>query len=264
LRQLVELALAKEPAARPTAQQLLDALLSGELPAAPPPRPRRRLLAAALAVVTAGAATGIWLGMDHDSEPVITPPVPPAPSAPALLTIADPLTEPGRWRTEITDTYRCEPGEDGLAISADWSPAGDATCPGPATVFAGDQSIKVTVADLSDDACATVWFRFDGKAGYQLIVCRDTVAVAMYEPSGAASTIGEKQLTLDYSARHQFRVEVAGEIATVRADGDKVLTAVVDNPALSRGRVALGLAQTDEHDAGFVRFSGIEIRGRRG
>ncbi|MFI5934150.1 serine/threonine-protein kinase [Actinoplanes sp. NPDC051494] len=135
----------------------------------------------------------------------------------------------------------------------------DVTCPGPATTFAGDQSVAVTLEDMSEDACALVSFRRIRDARYEFIVCADNVAAAVYAPSGAVSTLSGAAMTVDHAARHQLRIDVVAEIATFRIDDTKVLTAVVDDPGLTEGAVALGMTQLGE-GAGSVRFSRFEAR----
>ncbi|AGL19104.1 serine/threonine-protein kinase [Actinoplanes sp. N902-109] len=264
LRGLVARALVKDPAARPGAQQLLDALLNAGpaalTAAATAPTRRRgpgRWLAAGVGAAALAVGVPVVLAAGHDPDAPVTPPAAATPPRPPAA-IVDALTKPGQWRTKLTGTYSCEPGEDGLAVVSDSTDS--VYCPGPATTFTGDQTLKVNVAELSDDACALVRFRGTGKAGYELILCTDQVAIGKAEPSGDETTVGSAEHDLADGTRHQVALSIAGEIATVRLDGDKVLTAVLDDPRLTRGSVALGLVQTQEGDRGFVRFSGIDTR----
>ncbi|SNY33539.1 serine/threonine-protein kinase [Paractinoplanes atraurantiacus] len=269
LRAVVGRALAKDPADRPSAQDVLDALLTGRpgfTPPLLPPRrraPHRRKVAgavAAAAVVAAGAlVVALNTGDDSGATTITSASAPASASTPAEVRIVDTLTRAGQWRDKRTGDYSCELGPDGLAVVSGTTDDG-VTCPGPATVFAGDQSIKVHYDELSDDACALVGFRHTGRARYELTACADEIAVAAYHPSGDVNTISSAPLKGDYAARHQLVIDIVGEIATVRLDGEKLLTAVLDDPALAEGATTLGLAQLADGDEGFVRFSNIDIR----
>ncbi|WP_239169489.1 serine/threonine-protein kinase [Paractinoplanes deccanensis] len=280
LREVVGRALAKDPAGRPSAQDVLDALITGRpgatpphlpprlpaRPAAPAPARRRALVgliaagAVAAGVVAAGALVPALTAGDGSEA---TPPPSGNPATPAEVHIADSLTSAGQWRDTRTGDYSCELGQDGLAVVT--GPGNDGvTCPGPATVLAGNQSIKVHYDELSDDACALVRFRHTGRAGYELTACADEIAVAAYPPSGDVHTISSAQLNDKHAARRRLVIDIADDIATVRLDGEKLLTAVLDDPALAKGMTTLGLVQLADGDDGFVRFSDVDIRATRG
>jgi serine/threonine protein kinase len=279
LREVVEQALTKGPAARPSAQDVLDALLTGRPGVAPPSLPprlpahpvrpaparRRALLGLIAAGAVAAGALGVALNAGDDSgagTPLDARPSSGNPSPPAGTRIVDSLTRAGQWRDKRTGTYSCEFGPDGLAVVTE--PGNDGiTCPGPATVFTGNQSIRIHYDELSDDACALIGFRHTGRGRYELTACADEIAVAVYPPSGDVHTISSAPLKVAYAARHQLDIDIVDDIATVRLDGGKLLTAVLDDPALTQGTTTLGLIQLADGDDGFVRFSNIDIRSTR-
>jgi eukaryotic-like serine/threonine-protein kinase len=111
LREVVGRALAKDPADRPTARELLDLLLDDRAPA-PPPRVRRRVLpAAVLLVIAAMIVTGLVVRAQRDAPEQAQPltnasgsvaAVPrPAPSATSRRTTPPP-TSPVRATTSRT------------------------------------------------------------------------------------------------------------------------------------------------------------------
>ncbi|MEU8819647.1 serine/threonine-protein kinase [Actinoplanes sp. NPDC048796] len=308
LHEVVGRALTKNPAERPSAQDLLDALLTGRPGVTPPPLPPRRpgvtapplpprgsgptpslgsphltagsaapaparrravhrLSVAGAAVAAVAVAAGALVvaltgGDGSEAAPPAARPSSGTPSTPAEVRVVDTLTRAGQWRDKRTGEYSCELGQDGLAVVT--GPGNDGvTCPGPATVFAGNQSIKVHYDELSDDACALIGFRRTGPARYELTACADEIAVAAYPPSGDVRTISSAPLRAGYAARHQLVIDIVDEIATVRLDGEKLLTAVLDDPALTKGTTTLGLVQLADGDDGFVRFSNIDIRSAR-
>ncbi|GAA2528994.1 serine/threonine-protein kinase [Winogradskya humida] len=264
LRDLVGRALHKDPALRPTAQELLDMLLAGDAPQATavvaPVKPRfSRVRVAAVAATTLALALGVFLGMRPGQDNVVVAAVPSPSPSPSVISVADPLARPGKWKQTFADDHSCDFDEDGLLIVAEEHNTEDITCPGPTTAFPGDHAIRVTLESLSEDACAFVWFRYDGRSGYQLSICNDSITAAKYEPNGDGSTVSSTDLKMDYTARHLLGIDVAGRVATFFFDDEKVLTAVIDDPALTGGRVGLGMIQTTE-DGGAVRFSHFEAR----
>jgi eukaryotic-like serine/threonine-protein kinase len=277
LRDLVERALAKQPSERPTAQELLDLLLTAGPEAAAlsprprtepiidPPTPKRgRLRLAVVAATAVAVAAGALLGMRADREVDASTGVVAAASSPALVasSIVDPLTKPGKWSEKRTEKYSCEFDEDGFLIASETSD--NVICPGSSTSFTGDLSVRVNFQDLTRDACALVRFRFQGKAGYELSVCRSTVSFTLYPVVGETRTLSYKDVAVDLASRHQIRIDVADDIATCRLDGKAVLTAVVSDPGLTRGILGLGLVQSEDGTEGSVRFLNLQASDERG
>ncbi|MFI5931985.1 serine/threonine protein kinase [Actinoplanes sp. NPDC051494] len=292
LRDLVARTLAKDPAQRPTAQELLDTLLaagpdattagSARRPAPPvsrpappasraaPPerraRPRRRVARIAGAVVAAGLlAVAVPLGIDAagnapESVDAVSSPlgVVPASTDPALDTSwVDPLTADGNWEKVSTRAYSCTPGSRGLTIAGSQDYDGF-TCAGPRKVFSGDHSVAVELDDLSPQACAQIRFRRSGSAGYKLEICRDGSHLEVTDPDGNAQPISRTEVRLTFPARHRIVIDIVDEVAAVRIDGDKVLATVIDS-RMAKGWVELGMSNSAANDEGRALFADLAI-----
>ncbi|GAA2552117.1 hypothetical protein GCM10010435_22930 [Winogradskya consettensis] len=299
LRHLVDRSLAKDPTARPTAQELLDALLragagapapalqrDAALPRAaalpdnsalprvsalppgpvpPDPEPRRPRRGRRVAVATAvaaviAAAVGVPLGLRSALHEGPTLAASAQPSPSPSDPGVDLFAKPSDWKAVKAKKYSCSLGDDGLKVVSDYNFDG-VTCPGPAAV-ARDQTITVDVREMSTDAAAMIWFHRVGKAGYRVEVDRDGVWLLIANLDGSGASIGGAEYTVKPSAGYRVTIEIADDVATVRIDGTKVYASVVGAPGLEKGTVALGLAaRSDTAPADHVLYSHAEVRG---
>ncbi len=195
LRELVELALAKDPVARPSARELLDLLLAGDprparapLRASRPPASglRRVGVAAALLLGGAGTALGIQGGDGSAAAPAsvsasrvaATPARVPAEPTGGTPVISDPLSRSGQWiytdiqgdhaTCTVTDTLRATRGSRGVLL-----------CIGPEMHISGEHSVAVDTTLESPGSCAAIWFFWTGgRGGYVLRTCAAAVTLA--------------------------------------------------------------------------------------
>jgi hypothetical protein len=269
LHDLVERALAKDPAARPTAHELLDLLLSADtaelarrpelrqaaeaVRARPRRRRRRRLsfLLAAGALAAALGALAIPLLVRGDGAKTLKPS-----STVRGPTVIDRLDRPGQWaavrgRCVFVGALVVSPGEDGSY-----------RCPGPADTFAGDQSIAVDVALGGVGACAQIWFRAVRQAGYLLSACPARLALEV-DSGGGVRTLSAAAATLYPPAgRHRIVIDIRADQASVTVDGKPAVTAPVSDPALAAGQVAFGATVTGAGGFEQASFANAEIRSR--
>ncbi|WP_083972684.1 serine/threonine-protein kinase [Actinoplanes awajinensis] len=265
---IVGRALDKDPAQRPTAQDLLLELTAGPGRDTPIPadvhraaeaarglrRPRGRWQLAAAAVVLL-AAGGAWAGAQL---PRSTPSAAAEPSASPVIALPavrqsakelfDPLTADGLWSASGDAANGCTPA-DGLIVRA----TAFTQCEyGPRQVFEGDTHITVR-AEMSVRSCVMIWFRLsaDGDNGYYASVCADDVAV-LFLNDGALDYSDErnvvagsmKMLKIEDNGPHVIGVDVVKSTAKVSVDGKTVLTS-----DLSRGKAAGA-----RHKSGQVTF----------
>lgn len=266
---IVERALAKEPAQRPTARELLLELTAGTDPDATVPvdvrlaaeaargfrtrRDRRRLAGIAAAVVVGLAIGGAWAGAKLASRssaaPALGAPAPGASSSASSSAstpptarqsakeIFDPLTDP---TTSLWSSYEDTGGtcsfDDGLVVKTkDFLQCGY----GPTQVFKGDTHIAVE-ARMSLRACTLIWFRLsdDGDNGYFASVCADSVGVEFLDDGSLdyadSRDVGEGTLTrlkIEENGPHLIKVDVVKSVAKISIDGKTIVTS-----DLSRGK----------------------------
>ncbi|WP_033343055.1 serine/threonine-protein kinase [Catenuloplanes japonicus] len=276
LRGLVERALAKDPADRPAARELVDLLLhpqpaTGEQgaptvvmndePAAPV---RRRswpaLLAGLLVLVLGTTAAGLLLRPD---APGATPPAAiPSPSVQTIL--QDPLTAPGLWQNVDS------PGKNGRCVVKDRLTAERQTpglyqCAGPRQEITGDFAVEVTLSLLARGSCAVAWFHWSETThtGHSLRVCQLALSVAHGEPEGR-TLIGSLDLTQPIGLGEEVRIvmTVRGHVVEVSRDGQVIGEVRLPDGGPDRGQFLLGITTTDAAKAPpyTVTFSGLDVR----
>ncbi|GAA1657722.1 serine/threonine-protein kinase [Actinoplanes couchii] len=277
LRAIVERTLAKNPAARPTAPELLDMLLASD--SAPPtrpvvlpaPSPRRsgqhrkdrpgfpRLAAAVGAGVltvalAAGTAIAMWPSPDKN-------PLPPAPSAPPpepVMVINDPLIGPSLWAETTNSQSSCTFDGEFLIIKGRHG----IMCTGPRKEFTGDQKTLISVESVVGELCARIYFRYHhtGEGSYVLEVCRNNLALASTTPNAPWTVLNEGRSVNLGAKSHRFSIEIEDEFAGVYMDGlrDPVLTAPLEEPALTSGTVEIAAGGHSSENS-TIKLYGIEV-----
>nr|WP_296069325.1 serine/threonine-protein kinase [uncultured Actinoplanes sp.] len=289
---VVALALAKDPVERPTAQQLLDLLLTRGPGAAgsppmlpdvrraaeaarhvpdrdPPPRRGRRRLAALTAGLTVMAAlTGplishlIHAGAGAPSAAIVASrpaPTAPSPAADPVVhgpTVVDSLDLDGQWSNEEATTGSCR-HDGGLVVTT----TSEVRCIyGPEEVFPSRQTISV-LAQLATHSCAAIYFRIASDGAYRIAVCPDKVTLAVHDGEDGASTLTTvARPTATGTAAHGITVSADESQATVTVDEELVLRGPLDRPALVSGMVTFGALKEGGGRGARVRFNQANLR----
>ncbi|MDR7277498.1 serine/threonine protein kinase [Catenuloplanes atrovinosus] len=282
LREIVARTLAKDPADRPTAPELLELLLDTgshsvpDLTARPEVqraahavrargrrgRRHRRLGAAVLAGVAAAAvlgAAGAWAFQDRDAPVAAPPGLTPVVTEPPLLgngpVIIDPLDRPGQWPASADCTYT------GGRLVADGVEPVWTACDGPQDMFAGDQSISVTVTLLEPGSCAFVGFRkTDDLTGYAASLCADAITIERHADDRAEDLATVPATALAGDGEHRVRILIRDDVATVTVDGHDLVQAPVNDRRLVTGWIRLGVEADLGHETGSAAFEDVEIR----
>jgi predicted Ser/Thr protein kinase len=298
LRDLVILALAKEPDDRPSAHELLDMLLAAgphealmlaERPALRqaaeaaqhsgrhstggrnrrfrtltdhrrmPGRRRTGRLIAATTVLACLAGAGAYLTTRGD---------PGTPNAQISIPPPAPRTVRGVSVWDRLD----RPGQwrvfrrdldtctfDGQLVAATGGP-GEAQCPGPEDTFSGDQSISVDVTLRRAGSCALIWFRFVGTAGYRLSVCETSLRLDLDDDGRAQEVRRQAAGTFTVGGRHRLRIDLRGPVAIFSVDAKPLFQAPTGDPTLAAGQVILGVAADAVDTGAEASFADADIR----
>lgn len=299
LRDLVAQALAKDPADRPSARELLDRLLASTgsadpagptrlaptaadrtrpLPSSARPRWRRRLAVGALVLGllaagggVAGALSGV-LPRVLAADPGSPGPSEPAPTLPAgwlpdgvSRVIADPLTAPLGWqvRHDPDNQVSCRL-DGGLVVTS--QRAASYRCPGPRDELT-DLAVSVDVTLAAPGSCASVWFRFAvATGGYALRVCQDGYYFVTHgtpEPH-SVTTLRTIRLAEPIAIGTPTRIGLTAAGDTFRFYRDGQPAGGWSHSGFTGGHVALGILQMRPEDPPpyEVVFGQIEIWGR--
>ena len=270
LRQVVARTLAKEPADRPTAHELLDLLLdlSGDektesirpdlLEAATaarqtsrfgPGRARRggvrRMVLAGVGVLVLGVSGVLTaqalprLGL-LSNEQTADPPVVAASPLAGRSVIIDRLDRPGQWKDTLNDADgRCVFGDGRLEARTGMSPV--YRCPGPKDSVAADQAVSVDATVLTPGACAGIWFRASGTSAYLVSLCESEVRLGVDTDDGVTQEVRAAVSGNDLGRVRRLVVVVQNQRATVTVDGAQALTTELSRPSLVAGRVTFGV-----------------------
>ncbi|MEV6487115.1 protein kinase [Actinoplanes sp. NPDC051633] len=278
LRQLVSRALDPDPARRPSAHELLEALLRAGAAGNPSVRasleqhPDLRRAAAAVrrtvlqpAPPARGAAraksntlkshaqlhTAHWLPRTS----VLAVAAAALAAGLAVAPITDRISPPGPAQQNWPDAGQQRQSTDDDRASRAGSRTGCTldgpieattreprpyTC--PATRTAGEQSIRTDIILSNTDTCAVVWSHVTGPARYQTTACTGYIALELF--SGHHRRLGHFPLATPISAGRWHTLEILITPDTgisVTIDGHPAVTNH-SAPLLARGAVTLGLA----------------------
>lgn len=297
LRDLVGRTLAKDPADRPTAHQLLDLLLeaetggalaqrpellraaeaaqhTGRVRAAAPVRRRvRRLVAAAAAATVLCAGIGYALSRHQPDEALASlgPSTSPSASSAAPAAgepriegpgVSDRLDRRGLWKAD-----RAVAGAAGWCtfhqrMLATTHTSSRYRCTGPSNSFAGDQTIVVDVGIVTKGACAAIWFRWVDERGYVASFCEHEIRLGIDESSGNGFNSEQRVASTAFRAgqTHRAGITVHDGTARVTVDGTPALSLPVTDPQLVAGRVVLGVLNDASDGDATVAFANAELR----
>jgi eukaryotic-like serine/threonine-protein kinase len=282
LREIVARTLAKDPADRPTASQLLDMLLTagphsianqpghmGPPWVSPQDRTdrarrtvRSRSLTAA-AVVGALGLLGVW-ALNERRDPVAPAALPTATIRSAdtgalPLLIHDRLDDPNHWQASEDEYGSCTFADGQMVVHA--SHPGGNSCSGPDVPIPGDQSVGVTVTLLNEFSCGWIGFRRgDTYRGYNLFLCRGKVELSreLNRNREQLRTCSTKIFDVD-DGGHRVELSITGGLATVDVDGERLCDARVDDRILASGSIELGVETVDKRPNGRAAFRNAEI-----
>ncbi|MGX6603591.1 serine/threonine protein kinase [Micromonosporaceae bacterium Da 78-11] len=308
LRDLVARALAKEPADRPSARELLDLLVDGpQRPAATAaaladqpdlraaaaeaqavtgfvaapagmvgydeesiitvpisamdipamtadlsPEPRRRwFLPVAVAALILAVVAGAGMLLMNTSSSGVGPPAiaAPAPSPPAVVVSAVPVTAPliaddlrqeRYWTAQSYVKAQCY-FEDALIAHRENSDS--VKCQSPDDPVPADFRAEVTARLITKGSCAAIWLRHDVRLrAYLVRVCENRIYFGTHKPKGGTQTLRtialDKPIELGTATR--IGLTAVGTSLELARDGVTVGTAALTDPEIKEGRVLLG------------------------
>ncbi|GAA2592083.1 hypothetical protein GCM10010435_83480 [Winogradskya consettensis] len=276
LKLIVARTLAKDPRERPTAQQLLEMLLSGEAsqPAALAERPELRQAAQAvrrppvkrrtsratyairavaalgLAVVVADMGTHALTNSEVHSDQAlmefdgsVVPVAGPRAAQPKTTNLRS-------WKETDDNQGRCAWGVDGLEVVNKNSTS--YACDGPTTAFSGDQDIAAEVRLVGAQACFLLRFRWVKSARYELTACEEGMTLS-FVAGGVTTELGTaEQLGWDAGTDQDLRVELRGAEAFVFDNDVGVIRAALPSTGPAEGRIVLGATVPEGTGGGLI------------
>ncbi|WP_433825226.1 serine/threonine-protein kinase [Actinoplanes sp. CA-015351] len=271
MRDLVSAALAKDPASRPSAHELLGRLLAvganlteqpqvqwaalamrnnadavtekGEEAAeawAWVARRRRRRAVLRNTAVIAGLAALVLAVAGAGAAAMDWRVARPAADPFRTLAVADPLRGPGAWMPAAA----CVFSPDGL--TARRSAVADQRCTGPDQWFA-DPIIAVSIAVPDEGECAAVWVRATATGAYRVTACQGTLAVAA-ENEGRVTPIVSTPMNPDtwYLGWTTLTIVARGSYIDADLDGGGPLRAQLPATGHDSGRIVLGVVRDND------------------
>ncbi|MFF5289779.1 serine/threonine-protein kinase [Paractinoplanes globisporus] len=225
----------------------------------------RRLAYAVGAVMAASVAAATVAYARTTGDPVAEATQPQAKLAPVSMTPAmrgpsfsDPLSGPGRFHESKAEFGSCTFRNGRLEAQVN----GGTTyqCPGPEDAFSGNQTISVRVELASPDACAMVWFRFDGARGYQVTACADQVELEKLDGVLLSSLGKTSSVTVQPGGQHDLAIVISDQHAAVTIDGQDAVQGAVSDPDLAKGKIQLGVTTTNGSTKAKVWYSNLDTR----
>ncbi|WP_305789888.1 serine/threonine-protein kinase [Symbioplanes lichenis] len=297
LRTLVERSLAADPAARPTARELLDQLLGAspaapvaaaldrqpelrtaarEMQAPPPRKPRRGGLIALVAALALTLTAGIGFVARQTVDPIFTLLDRGAASdesgtdtdtvaltvPPGEPLISDALTTAGSWTAGKGSAGSCV--NTGVALEVTRATPGTVQCTGPATTLTREYTLQVTGTIQLPGTCFAVWLSWTPARGYRLLACEGSFTLSL-ERGGHASEVlrvfplGWNSLPTGEPVRLQAVVRDNG--ITVGHDDIQVGQSPQTELDITSGRAAVGLVTVQGGDTpqGAASFTDLTV-----
>ena len=295
LRTLVQRALAASPELRPTARELVEALLDPgtdrtamlndvferqpemrravhQMRARPGRRKRgSTLLVAAVATLALALTTGIGLAIRTKDQPGPGPGPGPS-SAPAarsmvlpsgVLELSDSLAGDGGWeksQVEGNKTF-CRYTDDRLQIQN--LQTGVRLCAGPDLALKGSFAVEVTGRIELAGSCLGVWFAETDQKRYRLDACANTWQLQAEEQASGDSVVVHHWAARSTTVGQPIRLQVIVRDSTVRVGHDGILVGEQTLPErLTGGHFDLGVVSEEADQRGPFRasFNDVEVR----
>jgi hypothetical protein len=176
--------------------------------------------------------------------------------------VSDALTEPGEW---FESEIRQEQAQCVFAgtLRASRIDPGDFACAGPERQLPADVRVAVSTVLRSAGSCSAIWFRWNGEAGYRLLLCAGSVQFEVARPDGArmlAKSVLRRPIAFGQGV--DVRIDVRGDSATAVLDGVAVQRARLTEGDLGAGEVLLGISvrATTDRPPFAVAFADVDIR----
>ncbi|GAA1614218.1 serine/threonine-protein kinase [Actinoplanes couchii] len=289
LRDLVERSLSADPRLRPTARELVQALIGPEdtfehqpemrtavigmlaaRPSSPSPSGRWALVAAVVAVVlvlAGGTVFALHAGRDWwDDARAGTP----AGSSPVMrlpggtVAASDPLVTDGAWESKSVQSGRtfCRFTDDGLLIQNQNS--GVWLCENTDLEVKGVFSVEVTGRIERAGSCLGIWFASTPAMRYRLAVCPGVWQLESEQEANGDSAV-LKQWKVDsgpLGTEIHPQLVVENDVVRVGNAGTQLGEHKLNEPDLTGGWFHLGVISVDGAGLGpfQVNFADIEIR----
>ncbi|WP_306210336.1 serine/threonine-protein kinase [Actinoplanes sp. RD1] len=297
LRTLVERALAADPAARPTARELLDQLLGAEpappvaaaldrqpelrtaareVQAPPAAKPRRGGLIALVAALGLTLTAGIGVVAVRTVDPLFSLLDAAAASDESGTTtdtvaldvppgdplISDPLTTAGSWSAATASAGSCV--NTGVALEVTRATPGTVLCSGPKTPLTNQYTLQVTGTIQLPGTCLAVWLSWTPAGGHRLLACEGSFTLSR-ERAGHASEVlrvfplGWDELPAGEPVRLQ--AVVRGNGITVGHDDIQIGQSPLAGLDVTSGRPAVGLVTVQGGDTpqGAASFTDLTV-----
>jgi hypothetical protein len=184
-------------------------------------------------------------------------------AVPGPFRLTDDLTKSGYWLTRTETEGSCS-FDRALVVRRETK--GLYKCRGPQDVLPQDLNVAVGVRLLTENACASIWFRFHNPRGYQLRVCEDAVYVGTHKNN-------DVRIIRTYPLSDEIKVgdpatriglKLSGPAVTVLRDGVPIDTIALADAEITGSRVVLGVyTDRDAPKTGpfAVAFDHIDING---
>jgi predicted Ser/Thr protein kinase len=232
-----------------------------EIVVEPPARRRRWFLPFAVTLLLVATLAGAGMVWFAGTKPQTNP----ASSAPGPIRITDDLATSRLWlaKTEPDGRSSCS-FDRGLVVRIEAK--GLYKCRGPQDDLPSDLNVAVGVRLLTENACASIWFRYANPRGYQVRICEDAVYVGTHKEAATRIT---RTLPLDDPIKvgdpvTRIGLKLSGENVTVLRDGVPMGTVGLADAEITGSRVLLGVfTDRDAPKTGpfAVAFDHIDING---
>ncbi|MCO8271596.1 serine/threonine protein kinase [Actinoplanes sp. TRM 88003] len=281
LRDLVQQALSASPQHRPTARELVQALIgpdsertlfaqqpeirtavAGMLKTRRAPRPRRKAVVAAVVTLALAAGTGIALrqGNTDDQSKSVKEAAMVLPNG--TLAISNPLVTDGEWKPSSVQNGRtyCRFSNDGLGIQN--QDPGIWRCSAPDVEVKGVFAVEVTGRLDRAGSCLGIWFASTPAMRYRLDACPGVWQLHAEEEASGDSVVLQDWAVTGTGPEMHPQLVIENDVVRVGNNGIRLGEQKLGEPDLTGGRFDLGVVSAPDARKGpfGVTFTDIEVR----